>query len=374
MKNIPFADFSPLHQELKDEMYNQFMEVYSNNWFINGKKVEEFEKAYAKYCNVNYCVGCGNGLEAIELILKGYGIGAGDEVIVCSHTFIASALAISKAGATPVFVEPEMNYYLIDEDKIEEKITDKTKAIITVQLYGQACQMNKINEIAKKYNLKVIEDAAQAHGALYNGKRVGSLADAAAFSFYPGKNLGALGDAGAVVTNDEELANRVREYANYGANIKYHHNVKGTNSRLDELQAAFLMTKLQILDKTNEYRRQVAKKYLEGINNSEIVLPQVAKTNEHVWHLFVIRTKYRKYLQDYLEENGVGTVIHYPIPIHKQKAYGEYNNLSLPNAEELANTVLSLPMYYGMTDEEIQYVIDCINDFDSSKVKIRTLD
>lgn len=367
MEKVPFASFKPLHEKIEKEVMKEFKEVYENSWFINGSKVEEFEKNFAEYCESQYCIGCGNGLEAIELILRGYDIKEGDEVIVCAHTFIASALAVSKTGATPVLVEPESNYYLIDSKKIEEKITPKTKAIIAVQLYGQACDMDEINRIAKENNLKVIEDAAQAHGALYNGKRVGSLADAAAFSFYPGKNLGALGDAGCVVTNDFELAKRVREYANYGANIKYHHNVKGTNSRLDEMQAAFLNVKLKYLDETNEFRREVAKKYLKGIENSEIILPQIAPTNEHVWHVFVVRTQERELLQKYLDENGISTVIHYPIPIHKQKAYEELNNLDYPLATELADTVLSLPMYYGMTDSEIDYVIEKMNQYKSEE-------
>ena len=363
MKNIPFASFKPLHEKIKEEIFEEFQEVYESSWFINGKKVEKFEQDFANYCNVNYCVGCGNGLEAISLILRGYGIGDGDEVIVCAHTFIASALAISKVGATPVLVDAESDYCLIDISKIEEKITAKTKAIIAVQLYGQACDMDRINEIAKKYNIKVIEDAAQAHGALYKGNRVGSLGDAAAFSFYPGKNLGALGDAGAVVTNDKELADRVREYANYGASIKYHHNVKGTNSRLDEIQAAFLDVKLKYLDETNEFRRMVAKKYLESINNDKVMLPKVAPTNEHVWHIFSVRVDNRDSFQTYLKENGINTVIHYPIPIHKQQAYIELNNEDYPNATKIANTVISLPMYYGMTDEEIDHVINTINNY-----------
>jgi len=364
---VPFADFKPLHEKIKDEILNEFTEVYQNNWFINGNKVEKFQEAFAEYCNTKYCIGCGNGLEAIELILRGYNIGIGDEVIVCSHTFIASALAVSKAGATPILVEPESNYYLIDTDKIEEKVTNKTKAIIAVQLYGQSCDMDKINDIAKKYNLKVIEDAAQAHGALYKGKKVGSLADAAAFSFYPGKNLGALGDAGCVVTNDEELANNVKEYANYGSKIKYHHNIKGTNSRLDEVQAAFLMVKLKYLDETNSYRNYVANRYLSEIKNEEIILPKVAENNTHVWHVFVIRTKNRDELQKYLDSKGITTVIHYPIAIHKQEAYKELTSLDLPLAEELAGTVLSIPMYYGMTDEEIDYVVECLNEYKTIK-------
>ncbi|MDD6224193.1 MAG: DegT/DnrJ/EryC1/StrS family aminotransferase, partial [bacterium] len=280
MIKVPFASFKPLHTKLEEEVFKQFKEVYQNSWFINGTKVEQFQEDFAEYCNSKYCIGCGNGLEAIELILRGYDIKEGDEVVVCAHTFIASALAISKTGATPVLVDAEENGYLIDSNKIEEKITDKTKAIIAVQLYGQACDMDRINEIAKKHNLKVIEDAAQAHGALYKGAKVGSLADAAAFSFYPGKNLGALGDAGCIVTSDYELAQKVKEYANYGAIIKYHHNVKGTNSRLDEMQAAFLGVKLKHLDETNNFRKMVAKEYLNKIDNSEIILPQIAPTNE----------------------------------------------------------------------------------------------
>lgn len=365
MKNIPFADFVPLHNEIKEEISKEFENVFNSSWFINGKKVEEFQKNFAKYCNVNYCIGCGNGLEAIELILRGYNIKEKDEVIVCTHTFIASVLAISKVGATPVLVEPNKETYLIDVEKIEEKITQNTKAIIAVQLYGQACEMDKINEIAKKYDLKVIEDAAQAHGAIYKGRKVGSLGDAAAFSFYPGKNLGALGDAGAVVTNDEKLARRVKEIANYGSIEKYHHNIKGTNSRLDELQAGFLNVKLKYLDKTNEYRKKIAKRYLEEIDNSNIILPIVEKNNEHVWHLFVIRTKNREELQKYLEEKGIHTVIHYPIAIHKQKAYEEYKELKYPIAEEIASTCLSLPMYYKMSEEDIDYVIDTVNNYKS---------
>lgn len=373
MRDVPFASFKPLHEKIKKEVFDEFESVYDNSWFINGSRVKEFENNFAQYCGSKYCIGCGNGLEAIELILKGYGIGQGDEVIVCAHTFIASALAISKAGAKPVLVDAEPNYYLIDSNKIEEKITDKTKAIITVQLYGQACDMNKIKEIANKYNLKVIEDAAQAHGALYNECRVGSLGDAAAFSFYPGKNLGALGDAGCVVTSDAKLAEKVREYANYGSIEKYHHNLKGTNSRLDEIQAAFLNIKLKYLDETNNFRKQVAKQYLESINNPEIILPKVALNNDHVWHIFAVRTRERDLLQQYLLENGIHTVIHYPIPIHEQKAYEELNNLNYPIATEIANTVLSLPMYYGMEDEDINYVIEKLNTYDEKIEKQKRL-
>lgn len=363
MKKIPFADLNILHSELKEEIMNKVNEVYDKGWFIGGENVKTFEEDFAKYCNRKYCISCGNGLEALELSLLGNNIGEGDEVIVCSHTFIASALAISKTGATPVFVDPEMDYYLINPDKIEEKITDKTKAIIAVQLYGQSCDMDKINEIAKKHNLIVLEDAAQAHGAKYKGNIVGSLGDVAAFSFYPGKNLGALGDGGAVVTDNEEVADKVRKLSNYGASVKYHHEVKGTNSRLDELQAAILDVKLKKLDLMNAYRNKVANKYLNEINNENIILPKVSDTNEHVWHLFVVRSNDREDLMNYLSDNGIDVGIHYPIPIHKQKAYSEYNDLSYPNAEELASTVLSLPMYYGMEEENIDYVIDKLNKY-----------
>ncbi len=360
---VPFAELKTLHKELKGEILPKIEEVYNNGWFIAGENVNIFEQDFADYCNRKYCISCGNGLEALELSLLGNNIGIGDEVIVCSHTFIASALAISKTGATPVFVDPEMDYYLIDVNKIEEKITDKTKAIIAVQLYGQSCNMNEINKIAKKHNLIVLEDAAQAHGALYKNNKVGSLGDIAAFSFYPGKNLGALGDGGAIVTDDKEVANRIRELANYGSSIKYHHNYKGTNSRLDEIQAAILDVKLKKLDIMNAYRNKIAKRYLEEIDNEEVILPKVNPDNYHVWHIFAARVKERETFINYLKQNGIDTGIHYPIPIHKQKAYKEFNNQSYKNAEEIANTEVSLPLYYGMPDDKIDYVIDKINTY-----------
>ena len=363
MKKIPFVSLEPLQLEIESEITKKFSEVFRKANYINGENVDKFERDFAKFCGVKNCIGCGNGLEAIELALRGFDIGNGDEVIVCSHTFIASALAISRAGATPVLVEPEMDYYLIDPEKIEAKITKKTKAIIAVQLYGQSCDMDKINKIAKKHNLIVIEDAAQSHGALYKGKRVGSLADAAAFSFYPGKNLGALGDGGAVVVNNDKIAEKIRKLANYGASVRYHHDFKGMNSRLDEIQACFLDVKLKTLDHVNEDRRRIAKAYLNGIKNPKIILPKIAEYNEHVWHLFVVRTERRDDFKSYLEEKGISTNIHYPIPIHKQKAYPEFNNLDLPNAEELGNTVISLPLFYGMSEEDVNYVIRIVNEF-----------
>lgn len=363
---VPFVSFEKMHSEIKEEIFNKFQEVYNKNWFIQGEEDTAFENEFAEFCGTQYCVGCGTGLDAIFLILKAMGIGPGDEVIVPSNTFIATALAVSYAGATPVLVEPRMDTCTIDPDKIEEKITDKTKAIIAVHLYGRAAEMDEITAIANKYDLKVLEDAAQAHGALYKGRKVGSLGYAAAFSFYPGKNLGALGDGGAVTTNDAELAEKIRMLGNYGAKIKYHHEYQGNNSRLDEMQAAFLRIKLKNLKKWNEDRNRTADKYLKKINNPLITNP-LPCDDEHynVWHLFVVRSDKRDALEQYLNNKGIGTNKHYPIPIHKQKAYR--NELlakeSLPVAEKLSSSVLSIPMYYGMTDEEIDYVIEALNSF-----------
>ncbi|MBE5936545.1 MAG: DegT/DnrJ/EryC1/StrS family aminotransferase [Lachnospiraceae bacterium] len=362
---VPFVSFEVMHSEISDEINNKFNEVFKKNWFIQGTEVEQFEKEFADYCGVKYCIGCGNGLDALYLILKGYGIGEGDEVIVPSNTFIATALAVSYVGATPVLVEPVMEQYLIDPTKIEEKITKNTKAIMAVALYGQACDMNALRAIADKYGLKLIEDAAQAHGSTHNGKRVGSLGDAAGFSFYPGKNLGALGDSGAVVTNDKELAEKIRALGNYGSDYKYHHIYQGNNSRLDEMQAAFLRIKLKKLDIWNGERRRIAKRYLNEINHPDVKLPVEVEGNEHVYHVFAIRTDYRDSLEAHLEENGIGVNKHYPIPIHMQGAYTSLNikKGELPIAEEISETELSIPMYYGMTDEEISAVIQSINEW-----------
>jgi len=293
------------------------------------------------------------------------GIGEGDEVIVPSNTYIATALAVTYVGAKPVFVEPIIDTFNIDPTKIEEKITDKTKAIMPVHLYGQPCDMDPIMEIAKKHNLYVIEDCAQAHGATYKGRVVGSFGDAAGFSFYPGKNLGALGDAGATVTNDEELAKKVRALGNYGSDYKYHHIYKGNNTRLDELQAAFLSAKLPHMDRMNEERRRIANRYLSGINNPLIVLPFVREDVVPVWHIFAVRCEDRARLERYLSDNNIGTNKHYPIPIHMQECYSDLNikEGQLPIAEEISATELSLPMYYGMTEEEIDYVIEIVNNF-----------
>jgi dTDP-4-amino-4,6-dideoxygalactose transaminase len=363
--NIPFVSFKPLEKELDTELRAAFERVYTNSWYIEGKEDEKFEVAFAEYCESKYCVGTGNGLDSLMLALKALGISSGDEVIVPSNTYIATALAVTYVGAKPVFVEPDIRTFDINPNRIEEAITSKTKAIMPVHLYGQPCDMDPIIEIAKKHNLYIVEDCAQAHGATYKGRKIGSFGDAAGFSFYPGKNLGALGDAGATVSNSKELADKVRALGNYGSDYKYHHIYQGNNSRLDEMQAAFLAVKLPILDKVNENRRATAKKYLEGIKNKEVILPYVPEYANPVWHIFGIRCKRRKELEEFLNSKGIGTNKHYPIPMHLQECYKDlgFKKGDFPIAEEISDTELSIPMYYGMTDEEVQYVINSINMF-----------
>lgn len=362
---VPFASFLPMEQELGQELRAAFERVFNRSWYVDGCERESFEKDFAAYCGTEYCVGVGNGLDALTLALRALDIGKGDEVVVPSNTFIATALAVTKVGATPIFVEPNINSFNIDASLIEKVITNKTKAIIPVHLYGQPCDMDPIMDIAKKHFLYVVEDCAQAHGATYKGKKVGTFGDAAGFSFYPGKNLGALGDAGATVVNSQELAYKIRVLGNYGSDYKYHHIYQGINSRLDELQAAFLSIKLLQLDRMNEDRRRTAERYLAEINHPEIILPYVIDDVEPVWHIFAIRTKYREQLAEYLAEKGIATNKHYPIPIHLQKCYTDLHiqEGALPIAEEISRTELSLPMYYGMTEEEITYVIGVINSF-----------
>ena len=363
---IPFADLNPMHSEIRSELDNAYKKVLDKSIYIQGEECTKFEEEFAAYCDTNYCVGVATGLDALLLILRAMNIGAGDEVIVPSNTFIATALAVSYAGATPVLVEPDIATYNLNPANIEKAITNHTKAIIAVHLQGRPADMDTINTIAKKYNLKVIEDAAQAHGAQYKGRKVGSLSDAAGFSFYPGKNLGALGDGGCVVTNDKDMAGKVRALGNYGSDYKYHHIYQGTNSRLDELQAAFLRIKLKHLDKWNRYRKDVATKYYRGINNPLITLPLPGDDiYDHIYHVFVIRCEKRDELEKYLKEHNIGTVKHYPIPIHLQGAYQNLNLTtgSLPIAEEISRTVLSIPMYYGILDEEVQFVINLLNEF-----------
>lgn len=360
---VDFANFKKMHNEIKEEINTAINEVVDNNYFIQGPKVKSFEEDFAKYVGTKFCVGVGNGLDGLTLSLKAIGVTSGDEVILPSHTFIATALAVSNTGAVPVFVEPNADDYTIDVTKIEEKITDKTKVIIAVHLYGQCADMDPIMDIAKRHNLLVLEDAAQAHGALYKGRKAGSLGDIAEFSFYPGKNLGAFGDAGCITTNNEELAKRARMLGNYGSIVKYNHELKGDNSRLDEIQAAVLDVKLKYLDKWNSYRCYVANRYLNEIKNPKVILPIVSKHNNHVWHLFVVRVEDRVKFQKYLSDNGISTLIHYPTAIHKQKAYEEYNIAKFPIAEKYASEVVSLPMFYGLSDAEIDYIVDIINKY-----------
>lgn len=365
MMNIPFVTFLPMEKELNEELRGAFDRVFTRSWYIGGEEDNSFEKAFAEYCDCQYCVGVGNGLDALMLALKALDIGEGDEVIVPSNTYIATALAVTYVGAMPVFVEPDIRTFNINPALIEGSITEKTKAIMPVHLYGQACDMDPILSVAKKYGLKVVEDCAQAHGATYKGKKVGSFGDAAGFSFYPGKNLGALGDAGAVVTSNKDLADEIRALGNYGSDYKYHHIYKGNNSRLDELQAAFLAAKLPHLERMNVERRRVAAKFTEGIKNPKVVTPYVLQECVPVWHIYGIRCAEREALEKHLNRKGIGTNKHYPIPMHMQECYKDLNipQGTLPIAEEISATELSIPMYYGMKDDEIQYIIDAINEF-----------
>lgn len=362
---IPFVTFLPMEQELDKELRAAFERVYKRSWYIGGAEDEAFEKAFSDFCGAQYCIGVGNGLDALMLSLKALGIGKGDEVIIPSNTFIATALAVTYSGATPVFVEPKIDTFNINPELIEGAITEKTKAVIPVHLYGQACDMDPIMEVARNYNLLVVEDCAQAHGATYKGKMVGTFGQAAGFSFYPGKNLGALGDAGAVITNYEDLAKTIRAYGNYGSDYKYHHILKGNNSRLDELQAAFLTAKLSHLNRMNEDRRRIANRYLSEIKNDKLVLPTVIDEANPVWHVFGVRCAERDKLEKWLDDAGIGTNKHYPIPIHLQECYKDlgYKKGDFPIAEEISQTELSIPMYYGMTEEEISYVVEKINEF-----------
>ena len=365
MMKVPFVSFKPLEKELDKDLRNAFERVYARSWYIEGEEDSIFEKNFARYCDRKYCIGVGNGLDALFLSLKALGIKEGDEVIVPSNTYIATALAVTYTGATPVFVEPDIRTFNINPLNIEKAITAKTKAIMPVHLYGQACDMDLILDVAKNHNLYVIEDCAQAHGAKYKGKVIGSFGDVAGFSFYPGKNLGALGDAGAVVTNNEDLAKKIKALGNYGSDYKYHHIYLGNNTRLDELQAAFLNVKLPFLNKVNVERRKIAQKYLENIDNPEIILPFVPEFAEPVWHIFGIRCKKRAELEKYLNDAGIETNKHYPIPMHLQECYKSlgFKQGDFPIAEEISETELSIPMYYGMTEQEIQYVIEKINEF-----------
>lgn len=356
--SIPFLDFGALHAELRPKLDAAYARVVDSNSLILGKELEAFEHEFAEYCGAKHCIGVANGLDALFITLKAMGVGAGDEVIVPSNTYIATWLAVSYAGATPVPVEPDIRTYNIDPELIEAAITPRTKAIMPVHLYGQPADMDSINAIAQRFGLKVIEDAAQAHGARYKGRRTGSLGNAAGFSFYPGKNLGALGDGGAVTTNDEALAEQLRILRNYGSRIKYSNELKGYNSRLDELQAAFLREKLALLDNGNERRRLASTAYYKGLSKSGLVLPWVPDWADPVWHLFVVRSGERDTLQKALSDYGIGTMIHYPTPPHLQPAYAEMGlaSGSLPIAEKIHREVLSLPMHPHLGNDQISLV------------------
>lgn len=359
---VPFLDLRAAYLELKTEIDEACLRSLDSGWYILGGEVEAFEREFAEYCGVRHCIGVGNGLDALHLILRGYEIGSGDEVIVPANTYIATWLAVSYAGASPVPVEPDPATYNIDPARIEAAITGRTKAIIPVHLYGQLADMDAINAVAARHSLKVIEDAAQAHGASYQGRMAGSLGDAAGFSFYPVKNLGAFGDAGAVTTNDDDLANRIRMLRNYGSQKKYFNEVKGFNSRLDPVQAACLSVKLRYLDDWNDRRRSLASKYctrLSGI--PDLSLPKVALSSVHSWHLFVVRSSKRDELQDLLKARGIGTLIHYPVAPHRSGAYlPDFREASFPIAEELSGRVLSLPIGPHLSEADQDYVIDTI--------------
>ena len=374
---IPFLDLKKINTPYETAFQEKLKAVLEKGWYILGNEVKVFETDFANYCGTKHCIGVGNGLDALVLIFKAYiqlgKLQKGDEVIVPANTFIASILAIQQADLVPVLVEPKLETYNIDPDLIQEKITSKTKAILVVHLYGQLAEMDKINTIAAANNLLVVEDAAQAHGAISPLTPEGGIKDGkkappsgagggSAYSFYPGKNLGALGDGGAVTTNDSELAKTIQSLRNYGSEVKYHNEFVGVNSRLDELQAGFLNVKLPHLDADNSHRRAIAKRYLSEIKNDKIILPFWDLSENHVFHLFVIRTDDRKELQDYLLENGIQTMIHYPIPPHQQKAFSQWNALSFPITEKIHNEVLSLPISPVMKEDEVDYVISILNN------------
>ena len=360
---IKFLDLAKVNNRFRNEIDARIASILDKGWYLQGEENEKFAEHWASFCGVKYAIGVANGLDALRLIIKASGFGKGDEIIVPANTYIATILAITDNGCKPVLVEPDIKTYNINPDLIEAAITPQTKAIMVVHLYGQAVEMEKIWSLAQKYHLKVFEDCAQAHGALYKGKRVGNLSDAGAFSFYPGKNLGALGDAGAVVSNDKDLIEKVKALANYGSDRKYHHIYKGLNSRLDEIQAAVLDVKLASLDVDNARRREISKYYREHITNPKIILPEVYDESAHVWHVFPVRVEEREKFMQYLADNDIQTLIHYPTPPHKQPAYQEWQNCSYPVTEEIHRTIVSLPMSPVMTDAEVEQVVEIVNAY-----------
>ena len=360
---IKFLDLKKINERFRGELDAAAKRMLDSGWYLLGKEIERFEADFAAYCGVKHCIGCANGLDALKLIIKAYGFGPGDEIVAPANTYIASILAISDNGCTPVLVEPKWETRLIDEDLIEAAITSRTKAIFVVHLYGRAMNMTKIWAIAKKRGLKVIEDSAQAHGAMFDGRRVGNLGDASGFSFYPGKNLGCLGDGGAVTTNDDELATKVRALRNYGSDVKYDFPYQGTNSRLDEIQAAWICVKSPHLDDDNQRRREIAARYCAEIKNPLIELTQCPNDESMVWHVFAVTCPRRDELQKYLADKEIQTVIHYPIPPHKQPCYAGWNDRSYPITERIHRKILSLPISPVLTDDEVETVIHVVNDF-----------
>lgn len=362
---IPFLDLKRVNEPHLPAIQQATERVLRSGWYILGREVSAFERHFASYCQTKHCVGVASGLDALTLVLKAWDFPPGSEVIVASNAYIASVLSITHAGLTPVLVEPDPHSYLLDPTRIEAAITGRTKAILAVHLYGRCCNMNPINSIAAQHQLKVLEDAAQAHGAFYGAAKAGSLGDAAAWSFYPSKNLGALGDAGAITTNDDALALRLRALRNYGSAQKYVNDYAGYNSRLDELQAAILTAKLPRLDAENKYRRSLARQYLSGIQNTRVTLPQTDQIDQDAWHLFVIRHPRREALQRFLSERSIGTDVHYPIPPHRQRAYAKWKQRQLPIAEQLHQEVLSLPLNPVLSITDVAYIVDTINQFEA---------
>ncbi len=366
-ETVPFLDLGAVNAPYAAALQASAARVIDSGWYIRGEACQQFESEFAAYCDVRHCVGVGNGLEALSLVFQAWKVMGrlrdGDEVIVPAHTFIASILAILEAGLKPVLVEPYAETFLINVDLARKAVTERTKAILPVHLYGQCADMDAIDALAQSFGLLVLEDAAQAHGARYNGRRAGSLGHAAGFSFYPGKNLGALGDGGAVTTVDKDLAECVRALGNYGSHVKYENLYQGNNSRLDEIQAAILSVKMAHLDNDNERRRQIATRYLKEISNSDVILPSVAKTNEHVWHLFVVRVLDRDRFQQHMGAQNIQTAVHYPIPPHQQRAFPEWSSLCLPVTEGLHQSVVSLPISPALSDFAVDRVIRAVNEF-----------
>ena len=361
--NIPFLDLKLINRLYEKEINTALKSTISSGWFVLGEEGKKFEKSFAEFCGVRHCIGVANGLDALVLLLKASNFPLNSEVIVPSNTYIATILAITLAGFKPILVEPDLDTYLIDPTKIEEKITRNTKAILVVHLYGKCCEIEAILKVAQKYNLKVFEDAAQSHGATYQGKRAGNLADGAGFSFYPTKNLGAMGDAGAITTNDDSLAEALRAKRNYGSGKKYVFDYQGLNSRLDELQAAILNVKFVNLESENFIRQKIAIRYLSEIRNPKIILPPADTSQQDAWHLFVVRVDNRDSFRKYLTQSGIGSDVHYPIAPHKQLAYSEWNNTTFTIAEKIHNEVVSIPLNVVLSEKEVSYIIDKINNY-----------